>query len=508
MPPSKITKEIALKELARRKALRAGEKGPWLEQYLFDRQLTFVRDPAPFKTGVTTRRAGKTISCAADLLETADLNPGTIGLYITLSRKNAKRLIWPEFKKIAKQFGLNAKPNESDLSLTFPNGSMIYLLGAKDRQSIEDFRGMPVIKAYLDESQSFPAYIQQLIDDVLGPALMDYNGQLILIGTPGPIPSGYFFKLTKNPEWSHHRWSFFDNPKLPFLKKGITHQQMLERELKRRGVTIEDPSIRREWFGEWSLDEESLVYRYNEDKCHYEKLPSNINWTYILGVDLGFEDADALAVLAYSEHSPNTYLLEEVVTKHQDLTGLCSQIDSLKKKYDITKIVIDTGGLGKKIAEEISKRYTIPMVAAEKHRKVEYIELMNDALRTGKLKIRKDSLFAFDAGMVEWDHEKSTPDKLVISKRFHSDICEAVLYAWRESYAFAYQPPEEESEYGTTKWGYKQADLMFNAELEKLEKAKEELEVDIPFEFDNDSIQSLDRPPIRYQSKFLKKKPP
>ena len=39
-------------------------------------------------------------------------------------------------------------------------------------------------------------------------------------------------------------------------------------------------------------------------------------------------------------------------------------------------LVVDTGGLGKKITEEISKRHQIPMQAAEKIRKVEYIELM------------------------------------------------------------------------------------------------------------------------------------
>jgi Terminase RNaseH-like domain len=510
MAKNKIPRYILLQELARRKGLLAQAGSFRLEDYLFDKQLAFVQDPAPFKVAVTTRRAGKTISCAADLVYTALESPDVIVLYITLSRKNAKRLVWPEFKKLNERFGLKGEVNESDLSIRFPNKSMLYLLGASDRTSIEDFRGLPVKKVYLDESQSFPSYIEQLIDDVLGPALLDHNGQLILIGTPGPIPNGYFYELSYNPNWSHHAWSFFDNPKLPFLAKGLTHQDMLQRELTRRGVKSTDPSIQREWFGKWIVDDNSLVYHYNEELNDYGSLPSGKQWVYILGVDLGFEDSDALAVLAYSEQSPNTYLVEEIVTKRQDITALCNQIEVLRQKYQINRIVVDTGGLGKKITEEISKRFAVPMLAAEKQRKVEYIELMNDALRTGRLKIKANSVFAHDANKVEWDHDHSTPDKKVISKRFHSDICEAVLYAWRDSYSYTYRRPVERPEFGTTAWSNQQAEEMFQGELERAERAQEELglEPQPEVDLDNENLQVLDRPKGRYEAMFKRKKGP
>lgn len=461
---------LLLEELRRRQ----GKAGFELEDYLFDKQLAFVKDPAPFKMATTTRRAGKSTSCVADLVWTAHNNPDTIGLYITLSRKNAKRLVWPEFKRINRQFNLGMEPNESDLSLTCTNGSMIYLLGAKDRGSIEDFRGLPIKKVYLDEAQSFPAYIRELIDDVIGPALMDYDGSLILIGTPGPVPAGYFFDLTRNDAWSHHFWSFFDNPHIA-KKSGKTHQQLLDRELRRRGVAEDDPTIQREWFGQWITDENSLVYHYSE-LCDFDELPplpNNGKWTYLLGVDLGFDDADALAVLAYSEAHPSTFLVEEIVTPNQDITALTAQIDVLRVKYDIAKIVIDTGGLGKKITEEISKRYKIPMVAAEKHRKFEYIALMNDAMRTGKLGAKRGSQFAQDCAKVEWDHDKTTPDKKVISKRFHSDICEAVLYIWRESYSYAHEAEKKQPKQYSKEWFEAEEDKMFQHELNLLEKQKE-----------------------------------
>lgn len=501
---------LALEELARRRGILPTPGSFRLEDYLFDKQLAFVRDPSRSKLGVTTRRAGKTISCVADLTYAALASPHSTCLYITLSRANAKRLVWPEFKKLNERFQLSGKANESELSMQFPNGSKVYLAGAKDRTTIEDFRGLAIKLVYIDEAQSFPAYIAELVNDVLRPALMDHAGQLVLIGTPGPLPSGYFFDLTNNKHWSQHGWSFFDNPKLPFLQKGISHQDELNMVLATRGVTAADPSIQREYYGRWVMDENSLVYKYNPRINHYDQLPTAPDWTFIMGVDLGFDDADAIAVLAYSDTHPETYLLEELVTAGQDISALAEQVERLRKKYGVTKIVVDTGALGKKITEELSKRFSIPMVPAEKTRKVEFIELMNDALRTGKLRAKHSSRFAQDAQKVEWDWDKSTPDRKVISDRFHSDICEAVLYAWRESYSFTNKAKAEEPTYGTAAWSSSEADKMFQHEVDRAEAQAEELGMspEPPQPPDLDELQRLDRPKGRYEAMFKRRRGP
>jgi len=105
------------------------------------------------------------------------------------------------------------------------------------------------------------------------------------------------------------------------------------------------------------------------------------------------------------------------------------QIKKMVEKYKPVRIEIDAGALGKKISEEIIRRHNLPVHAAEKHRKLEFIELMNDDLRTGKLMIKKSSLCAEDMSLVQWDIIEK--DRRTISKSFHSDITDAVLYAWR-----------------------------------------------------------------------------
>lgn len=439
-----------------------------LSAYLFDKQLAFVEDESPFKVAVCSRRSGKTVACAAHLVHTAINNPGTICLYITLSRNNAKKIIWRDLNNINDNFKLNGATDNTELSMTFTNGSTIYLTGCKDASEVEKFRGLPIKLCYIDECQSFRSYIKELIDDVIGPALMDYAGTLCLIGTPGPVPAGYFHECAVESEvWSKHHWVFQDNPHIA-IKSGKTHQELLDRELKRRGVAINDPSIQREWYGKWILDSDSLLLHYNSNVNHYQSLPTlpgNSKYNYILGVDVGFKDADALAVLAYSDHDHTTYLVEEVVTNKQGITELVEQIQALQAKYDIHKIIMDMGGLGKKIGEEISRRYLIPVEPADKTRKMENVAILNDALRTGQFKAKGNSRFAQDSYLVEIDRDKSKPDRIVVSDRFHSDIIDAVLYAFKLSPAYSYTKPKEPPKPGSKEWADRQSSAMWEAEL-------------------------------------------
>lgn len=432
-----------------------------LSDFLFDKQLRFVEDPRPFKTAVCSRRSGKTIACAADLINTAISKPESVSLYITLSRNNAKKLLWPELLKLNKKYNLGGEEDLTELSIKFPNDAVIYCSGAKDSSEIEKFRGLALTKVYIDECQSFREYIRDLIDDVLSPALMDYAGTLCLIGTPGPVPAGYFHDCAvTSEEWAKHGWTYHENPHIA-LKSGMTHQALLERELKRRGANVEDPSIQREWFGRWVLDSDSLWVHYDKSINDYDELPQG-KYSYIMGIDLGYEDADALAVIAWSEASATTYLVEESVVKKQGLTELVQEITRLQKKYDVAKLIIDEGGLGKKLAEEMRRRHQLPVQGADKVRKQENVAFLNDSLRTGKFKAKAKSNFAKDSQLVEIDRDKSTPDRIKLSDKYHSDIIDAVLYAFKESPAFSYQETKKKAAWGTPEWGKEQQDEMWD----------------------------------------------
>jgi hypothetical protein len=389
--------------------------------------------------GLVTHNSGKTIACAADLIFTAMSKPGDVA-YITLSRRNAKRIIWRELLKINKDYNLGGKPDGTELTITMPTGSVIHVSGAKDEAEIERFRGMALRKVYIDEVQSFRNYIQELIEDVIEPALTDYYGNLVLIGTPGPIPAGFFYDISHSKGWSHHHWTMQDNPFIR-LKSGKDPIEIIRELAERRNLSLNSPSIQREYFGQWVKDVDSLVYHFDTAKNIYVDLPNDMR--FVFGIDIGYKDADAIAVLGYSESQRKVFVVEEYIRAKNDITSLVEQIKQLQQKYDPVKMVMDAGALGRKIQEEIRMRHSLTVEAAEKARKLEYIALLNDDLRTGKLQFAANSRFEEDSYLVQWDY--SNPERPVISRNYHTDIGDAVLYAWRECKHFYEQdvkPPK------------------------------------------------------------------
>lgn len=410
---------------------RGNKKKFVIEEFCFPEQVKFIRDPARYKTAVCSRRSGKSTACAADLVDVAISKPRSNQLYITLTRGNAKRLVWKEVETIIRNYGLVVKANISDLSMTFENGSVIFYSGAATVDEIEKYRGFSFDKVYLDEAQSFRPYIRDLIDSVLSYAVLDRAGSICLIGTPGPVPAGFFYEASHSVGYSSHKWTVFNNPHIE-LKSGQTVHDLLAEERKRRGITETDPAYLREALGLWVNDVDSLVFKYSSAVNHYVELPKDL--VYIFGIDVGYRDSDAIAVMGYSKIEKKVYLVEEYIKNKQNVTELVNAIKFLVEKYKPVRMEMDFGALGLKIAEEIIRRHGIPVSAANKHRKLEYIELMNDDLRTGKLMIKAESTCANDMAMVQWDIIEK--DRRTVSKTFHSDITDAVLYSWRHCHHF------------------------------------------------------------------------
>ena len=438
-----------------------------VEKHCFKEQIDFIRDKARRATAVCSVRAGKTTACAADLIDTAITFPGTTGLYTTLTRLSAKRIVWPELLNINRLYSLGGIPNETELYLKFPNhnNSIIYLTGANNANEIEKIRGLSnVALAYTDESQLLRAYIKELVEDILAKRLYDTNGRLRMIGTPGPVPAGYFFDTSKNPKWSHHEWTLHQNPWIE-RKSGMSVSALIAQDCELKGVSLNDPSIQRECFGKWVIDLDALVFKYDPRINDYDVRPHlNHPWNYVIGVDLGSNgvdrDNDAIAVVGWSEYDKNAYLVEEDIGGSLGITDLTSKLEKLVHRYNPMKIVMDTGGLGKKIADELTSRFSIPLTAAEKSRKFEYIEILNDAMRTAHFFAKKDSQFAGDCALIEWERDPEKPGKLKISNKFHSDVNDAVLYSYREALHWLSEPEVIKPKKGTREWQKAEAEAM------------------------------------------------
>lgn len=467
--PREILQQLAIQEISRRR--REKSPGSILDE-LYPQQNEFVLDTARNIAAQTTRRAGKSTGLVKRFIRTMQKYPGCFCPYVALTRTSAKNTLWTILREECEKYKIQADFNETALTMSLPNGSRLQLFGADMKNFIRRLRGIKTPGAAIDEAQDFGPHIEALVDDVLGPALLDYSdGWLAITGTPGPVPSGFFYDITARGigGYSVHKWSLFDNPYLPDPRKFVDELK------KRKGWDDSNPTLRREYMGEWVLDLDALVVKYQSSRNHYEHLPERKDqWQYIVSIDVGFEDADALAVIGWHRYEKAAYLIEERIEVQQGITELAAHVGSLIKKYDPDKVVMDTGGLGKKIAEEMRRRYSLPIISAEKTRKVEYIELLNDSLRTKRFFAKSDSRFAQDALRLKWDYEKSTPDKLVVSDSFHSDIIDAVLYGFRESLHWLSEEEPKKAKPGAKNWYLEQAEEMENELLKQLERENED----------------------------------
>lgn len=456
-----LTKPGLKKELAKRKqeealASRIVLKGDFPEQD------AFVNDPARYIDAQCSRRAGKTNGLALRFFKTMEKYPKSQCIYLALTLESAREILWPVLQEINDKYHLKCVFTESKLTMKHPNGATLKLFGADMKNFIKRLKGRKYPGVGLDEAQDFGVHLQSLIDDVLTPSISDYvDGWLALTGTPGPVPQGYFFDVTQKRKYgySHHEWTILQNPHMPNPEAFIADL------IAKREWQQDHPTLLREWRNKWVLDAQSLWVRYNESVNHYTELPKEHKWNYILGVDIGFNDADAIAVVAWSETSPITYLVEEQITTKQGISDLVTQVETLQKKYSAYKIVMDEGGLGKKVAEDLRQRFGCPLEAADKAHKQTNVELLNDALRLGKFKAKGASRFAQDSYIVQIDWDKSTPNKIVIKKKPHSDVIDAVLYAFRDSYAYTHKPESDKPRYGSKEWAEAQSSEMFEKEM-------------------------------------------
>ena len=437
--PTKIDNDdIALAVLAAtHRALE--EPGPEFVDRNFPEQAAYIEDNAPRVGLLCTRRAGKSYGIGLKLFKAAFEEPECTCTYIGLTRKTAKKIMWKDvMKSIDRKLGLQCKFNESELSITCPNGSIIYLEGADSgKDEMDKVLGGKLKLVVIDEGGSFRIDMPKLCYEMIEPALADYDGTLSMAGTPTDLLDSLFHKITTGREsgWTSHEWDTLNNP---YMRE--TWQKRLDFLLKNNPGIEETPAFRRMYKKEWVTDTTALVYKYNESRNLVSELPRG-QYTYVLGVDLGFDDPTAFVVMAFSPHDQNLYMLETYKKSGMIISDVAERIKYYEKRYNIYRIVIDNAA--KQSVEELKQRYGLALTAADKVGKAEFIEIMNSELIQGRIKVlevEETLLLRDEWGSLIWDERSEKRQEHPACDNHCSD---SALYGWRECYQYlATQAPK------------------------------------------------------------------
>jgi PBSX family phage terminase large subunit len=436
---------------------------PVFLDYNFKAQADFVKDDSSRVAALCTRRAGKSYGVGLKLFRAAYREPMSSILYLGLTRATSKRIMWKDvIKQIDRNFNLNCKFNESELTATTSNGSVIYFAGADStRDEMEKVLGGKLKLAVIDEAGSFRQDLRKLCYEMIEPALADYDGTLVMVGTPTDLLNSLFHTATDKakgePGWSVHYWNTTDNP---YMKDNWEKRLSA---LKLNQPDIEStPFFRRMYLGEWVTDLSSLVYKYNQDKNMTDKLPAG-KYYYVLGIDLGFNDPTAFVVAAYREDDNTCYMVEAYKASNMIISDVAQRIAYYTSKYDFHSMVVDNAA--KQSVEELKQRFGFPLRAAEKQGKSEFIEIMNSEMMLGRIKVLPEALsLAEEWNSLIWD-ERS--DKRIEHPSCANHLSDAANYAFKHCLAYLYLPVKKKTitaEDEVDEWFEKESDKIVSRE--------------------------------------------
>lgn len=448
----------------------------------FPQQKAFCDDPAKLKALWCTRRSAKTFTDGLHLTKDCLDDSGSNCLFIGLTRLSAKGIVWKDvLKEINQKNNLGCTFNSSELTMTFPNSSTIWVTGADaDEDEMHKLLGRKYKTVAIDEGSLYTVNVRTLVYGILKPAIADKRGTIIISGTSSNFTRGLFFDITNGaePGWSLHTWTAHDNP---YVAK--QWQEELDEIEQTRPLFKETPLYKQWYLNQWVIDTNKLVYKFNSERNLFQTRPElkPDGWTYVLGVDLGFEDDSAFILCAFHEHDHILYVISTFNLKGMDLTDVANKIKEFQLSHSIAKVIID--GANKQGVEEMQRRQGVALTAADKQDKVTFIELLNAELIQAKIKIHTNchNLINELAGLV-W---KTTGDIIDLPRKEHpalpNHLCDALLYAWRYCYAYMAEIPTKKPVMGTKAWHEAENAKMWEVEREKLEREHQLASGDWPY---------------------------
>jgi hypothetical protein len=142
-----------------------------------------------------SRRLGKSTWMFMKCVEACLSEPDVEIAFVAPVQKNLNQYLKKITRKVFNDCPEEKKPtfNVQQTFYEFPNGSVLYVAGA-NRESYNQLRGYGLKRAAIDEGAQVQS-LKELIKDVLLPALLDSNGDLLIGSTPPVTPDHYFKEL-------------------------------------------------------------------------------------------------------------------------------------------------------------------------------------------------------------------------------------------------------------------------------------------------------------------------
>ena len=168
-------------------------------------------DPHRFRVLISGRRFGKTTLAMRELARFAR-HPEQTVWYVAPSYRQAKNVLWSRLKRRLQQLNWVKRINESELTITLINDSVIALKGADNYDSL---RGSGINFLVLDEVADIH---EEAWYSTLRPTLSDTGGHALFCGTPKGkqnIAYDLFTQERDNGSWKSFQFTTLQGEQVP-----------------------------------------------------------------------------------------------------------------------------------------------------------------------------------------------------------------------------------------------------------------------------------------------------
>jgi|GEM_PF-2155346 len=324
------------------------------------------------------RKWRKTSLLISVLFEKA-IQTGLTCPYIAPNRTQAKSIAWDDHvQRILNELTVQRMPykkNETELSVTFPNGGKVVLMGVENKEALRGISNWGLVCG--DE---YDDWDEDIFPTIIRPNLMTHKAPAIFAGTPKGFRNLY--RLEKGGMFKPFHYTSFDNPDLD-----REELENLVKEYKEMGMSYYRQEILAEYekpvgtvYEEWDMEKQYIPFYYNPT------LPIHISWDF--GVN------DPTSIIVFQPYGRELRVLDYIEANNSNLKFFTDWIDNLPYKRSTDKklkVDLETGDIagrnrslvtGKSVIDEaIALGHTImsasiPSIEAQirqAHKSIQYL---------------------------------------------------------------------------------------------------------------------------------------
>ena len=286
---------------------------------LTEPQKEILNYPARFKVVVSGRRFGKTYASIASLAKHAS-KPNSKVMYVAPSYRMAKQIVWEDLKEMLRSKNWIKKINESELTITLVNASIIMLRSVDNPDSI---RGLGLDHVVIDEAADVSS-LDEAWNAVLRPCLSDREGSALIISSPKG--RGYLYDLYQNEQrledWKS--WQYTT----------IQGGNVTAEEIATAKAQLDERTFKQEYLAQW-VDYSGLIY-YAFGEHNIVQRDNLLEPGTMLHVGIDFNVDPGCAVIATKTQS-GLHIIDELEMYGTNTQEMCAEI---QRKYSNRRTIV------------------------------------------------------------------------------------------------------------------------------------------------------------------------